>query len=92
MLMATLHGDLSGLARVLDMAVRKRSQFNALVEEARKYGLNTMLDDMEVATVLDPDKKTNVMLSLHIPCPQLVPYSVRLHNQKFRFLGSAAKR
>jgi len=63
-MMSFLHGDMMALGRVLTMAAKDRAGFDALVSEAKAYGLNTLLDEMEVKTVFDPNKKINVIVSI----------------------------
>lgn len=63
--MAFLHEDLSSVANVLWMASKKTHEFKTLLSEAKKYGMNTMLNDMDIKVSLDPiTKKPNIMMSL----------------------------
>jgi len=61
-LLSALKGDTMELARVLVMMRKNPEQFRALVKEANKYGLNTMLDDMEAYhAVARPDGRLGVI-------------------------------
>lgn len=64
MQMAYLHGDLRALGRVLHMAVNDKEKFKALVDQANKYGLNTMLDDWEGDIALDPKGKPSLLITI----------------------------
>lgn len=64
MQMAYLHGDLRSLGRVLIMASKDKAAFSKLVDDANKYGLNTVLDDWEGSIALDPKGKPSLMLSI----------------------------
>lgn len=63
-LMSFLHGDVMALGRVMDMALRDKKAFSALVDEANKYGLNTLLNDMEGMIELDSAGKPNIMMTI----------------------------
>lgn len=63
-MMSYIHGDMRALMRVLLMAKNDKISFKALVDEANKYGLNTLLDDMEGDLATSPDGKPNIMLTI----------------------------
>lgn len=63
-LMSYIHGDMRALGRVLLMSQNDKGTFNALVNEANKYGLNTLLNDMEGSLATSPDGKPNIMLTI----------------------------
>lgn len=63
-MMSYIHGDMRALGRVLLMAKNDKGSFKALVDEANKYGLNTLLDDMEGDLATSPDGKPNIMLTI----------------------------
>lgn len=63
-LMSYLHGDMRALGRVLLMAKNDKGSFKALIDEANKYGLNTLLNDMEGDLATSPDGKPNIMLTI----------------------------
>lgn len=60
-IMAFLHGDLASVSRFLTMGKEGRA---ALVAEAKKYGLNSSLDDFEAKFVLDDAKRPNIVATI----------------------------
>jgi hypothetical protein len=46
--LAYLNGDLKALGEVLYLKVKKPEEFKSWVKKANKYGLDSMLDDMEI--------------------------------------------
>ncbi len=57
LMLATLNGDLTSLAKVMHMKSSKPNEFKALIKKANKYGLNSSLKDFEdMNAVLDKGK------------------------------------
>ncbi|MDX1809716.1 MAG: hypothetical protein R3331_09270 [Sulfurospirillaceae bacterium] len=62
-MLSFLHGDMTALAKVLSMLSTDRSKFDALVQKANKYGLNSSLDMMEKMQPFD-NKKEPIIMSI----------------------------
>jgi len=63
-LLASLNGDLVHLGKVMYMAKAKPKEFQALLDEANKHGLNSSLKDFEGMDAVVENDKPNVVKSL----------------------------
>jgi hypothetical protein len=63
-MLSFLHGDVTALAKVVNMAVHDKKRFDVLVKRANKYGLNSSLDMFEKMEPFSDKKEPLVMTIL----------------------------